>query len=178
MGGFSTPTAAGGITRLSELIIDADKSWVLKAISRLAGLDVGQVRGDIWDFNLENHANLIVRRLPAAEEGKVLCSRGPGKPPFWAWVWEEAGGTPSLERFYPCLIDLTHDEGIVTPDKSQNEDAPITTWSRQSYEDAPADYIKRLTPALALVDAEAIVTPDDTYNKNATITSSYETGVA
>jgi len=169
--------SAGGIKKLSELEIDADKSWALKAISRLAGLDIGQVRGDIWDFDFEDHADLIVRRLPAAEEGKVLCSRGPGKPPQWVWVWEEAGGTPSLERFYPCLFDLTHNEDIVTSDESYDKDAPISTWDRQSYEDAPADYIKRLTPAVALVDAEAIVTPDDTYNKNATITSSYDTNV-
>lgn len=166
--------AVPGITKLSELTIDADKSWALKAISQLAGLDAGQVRGDIWIFNFENHANLIVRRLQAAEEGKILCSRGPGKPPLWAWLWEEPGGTSSLERFYPTLIDLTHDEGIVTVDQSHNEDALIASSHVQTYEDAPADLIKRLTPAILCPDAQAIVAADQSHNENTPIASEYE----
>ncbi|GAH06788.1 unnamed protein product, partial [marine sediment metagenome] len=92
-------SAVGGITKLSELEIDAAKDWALKALTRIAGLDTSEppVRGDLWDFDLENGADLIVRRLQAAEEGKVLCSRGPGKPPHWVWVWEEAGGTSNLD---------------------------------------------------------------------------------
>jgi len=163
-----------GITKLSELTIDADKDWMLKAISRLAGLDAGQVRGDIWAFDFEDHADLIVRRLQAMEMGKILCSRGAGKPPFWAWGWEEPGLTSTLAKFYPALIDLTHDEDIVTVAQSYSKSAPITLEHKQAYGDAPADYIKRLTPAVALVDAEAIVAAAQTYNKNAAVARKYD----
>lgn len=166
--------AVPGITNLSELTIDADKSWALKAISQLAGLDAGQVRGDIWIFNFEDHANLIVRRLQAMEEGKILCSRGANKPPFWAWGWEEPGLTSALERYYAALIDLTHDEGIVTIDQSHNENAPMTSEHKQAYGDAPADYIKRLTPAILCPDAQAIVAADQSHNENAPVTRKYD----
>jgi len=172
------PLAGAGITKLSELEIDADKNWAVKAISRLAGLDASQVRGDIWTFDFEDHAYLIVKRLQAMEMGKILCSRGPGKPPLWAWGWEEPGLTSALAKFYPALIDLTYDTHIVAVDKSHQEPVSLATEHKQAYDDAPADYIKRLTPAVALSDSEtAGITPDKTHNENAPITSSYDTSV-
>lgn len=164
-----------GIGKLSELEIDTDKDWLYKALTRLGGLDAGQVRGDIWNFNFEDHADLIVKRLAAEETGKVLCSRGPGKPPHWAWVWEEAGGTSSLERFYPALIDLSHNEDIVAVDQSHNENAPMTSSHVQAYEDAPADIIKRLAPTIVLTDSEtAGITPNQMHNENAAINRKYD----
>jgi len=169
----------GGITKLSKLEIDTDKSWILKAITRLGGLDAGQVRGDIWTFNLEDHANLIVRRLPAGEEGKVLCSRGQGKPPFWAWVWEEPGAQGTLQRFYPALIDLTHDEWMTNADRYHDENTRMASWHRQVYDDAPADHIRRLTPTVGLnIAGTAGITPDESHGQDAAMTSEYETTVA
>lgn len=163
------PLAGGGITRLSELTIDANKAWLLNALTRVGGLDVNQVRGDIWMFDFENGADLIVRRLQAPEMGKILCSRGPLKPPFWAWGWEEPGLAGSLERYYAALITLTRNEDIVPVDQSHNETAPMTSEHEQAYGDAPADYIKRLTPAILCPDAQAIVAAAQTYNRNAAV---------
>lgn len=42
MAGFSTPGAAG-VTKLSELIIDADKDWGGKSISNITQISVGDV---------------------------------------------------------------------------------------------------------------------------------------
>ncbi|MBA7615792.1 hypothetical protein ES703_23078 [subsurface metagenome] len=167
-----------GITKISELEIDADKEMAFKILSKLGGLDKNPVRGDVWIFSLGDHANLTVKRLPASTEGKILVSRGLGKDPFWAWVWEEPGGESSLSRYYPALIDLPHDEQIVAVDKSHDKDAPIPTWNRQTCGDAPADYVKRFTPAVSCPDAEVAVTPDKTHNENAPIASSYDTDVA
>ncbi|MBA7700005.1 hypothetical protein ES703_108711 [subsurface metagenome] len=42
MAGFSTPSAAG-ITKLSELIIDANKDWNAKSITNMTQISVGDV---------------------------------------------------------------------------------------------------------------------------------------
>jgi len=43
MAGFSTPGGAAGITKLSELIIDANKDWNGKSISNMKQIAIGDV---------------------------------------------------------------------------------------------------------------------------------------
>ncbi len=147
-----------GITKISELEIDADKDWDGKGISNIKEIAEAMATGHIAQFNGTRLAKLL-----AGIENNVLTSQGPGKLVIWA--------TPGsyFARYLPVTIDLSHAEAIVTPDKSYDKDAPLTTWNRQNCGDAPADYIKRLTPSVALVDAEVVVTPDKTHNENAPV---------
>ena len=169
----------GGITKLSELEIDADKEMVFKTLSLLGGLDKNSVRGDIYVFSFEDHAIPCVRKLIAKEAGKVLCSAGVGKEPFWAWVWEEPRALSSFDVYYACFIALTYDTWVGYHNKSIHEDPiPLSSEHEQAYGDAPADYIKRLTPALALGDSgTGGITPDKTHNENAAMTTDYDTNV-
>ena len=151
----------GGITKLSELIIDADKDWQAKGITNLKEVAAAMAKGD-----LPVRGNAILQRLIPGAIGLVLTSAGPGHIPFWAPC---AG---ALERYIAAWIELSHAEAIVTVDQSHNEDAPITSSHVQAYEDAPADMIKRLTPAITCPDSEdIIVTPDQIHNKDAPIAS-------
>ncbi|MBA7708076.1 hypothetical protein ES703_116963 [subsurface metagenome] len=149
-----------GITKISELEIDADKDWQGKGISNIKEIAEAMAIGHITQHN---GTKLV--KLPPGASSLVLTSQGPGKVVVWA-----PGGT-YFNRFFPVTIDLSHALAKVTPDKSYDKDAPLTTWNRQAYGDAPADYIKRLTPSVALVDAEAVVTPDKTHNENCPITA-------
>lgn len=147
-----------GITSLSQLTIDADKNWQVKGITNLKEVAASMAKGD---FPIRS--NLILVRFAPGPIGFVLVSGGPGHLPAWA----PAPGP--LKVWIPAWLDLTHAEAIVPADQTHNENAPITSEHEQAYGDAPADYIKRLTPAILCPDAQAIVAADQTYNKNAGI---------
>ncbi len=146
----------GGITRLSELIIDADKNWQGMGISNLEELTLGMARGD-----LAVRGDAILRRLQPSTIGYILTSAGPLHIPSW----QPAPGP--LLYYFPVPIDLSHAEAIVAVNQSYNKNAPLATVNKLAYLDAPADMIKRLTPTVASVDAEAIVIVNQSYNKNA-----------
>lgn len=118
--------AKGGITKLSELVIDADKELAYKVLSKLGGLDKNPVRGDIWIFSQSDHAELTVKRLPAAELNKVIASGGIGKDPYWDYVWN-LGAASSLDRVFPAFVELTYNEATHTLAESESIDAPITS---------------------------------------------------
>jgi len=78
MGGFST--VGGGITKLSQLEIDAAKDWQAKAITNLNSIAEAMEHGDI-----AFRGSSILKRL-AANAGigyNFLRSRGPGLDPVW-----------------------------------------------------------------------------------------------
>lgn len=162
---------AGGITKLSELTIDADKDWQVKGITNLKQVAAAMDTGDLAVRN----GPVLVRFVPG-NVGNVLISAGPGHLPTWA----PAPGP--LRVFIPAWISLTHAEDIVPVGQSHNENAPITSPHFQTTGDDPANMVKRLTPAILCPDAEAIVPADQTYNKNASIGSElaleYEVGGA
>lgn len=69
-----------GITRLSELIIDADKDWQAKGISNLEELAAGMTMGDL----LQRGAGGVLIRLPPGPIGNILTANGAGNIIGWA----------------------------------------------------------------------------------------------
>jgi len=153
------------IPTLSELLIDIDKEWVdengqPRGISNIKEIAEAMAIG----HTIQHNGTKLIKLLPGIDT-YVLTSQGLGKLVIWT-----PGGS-YFERFLPVTIDLSHALAIVTVDQSHNKYAPLTTWNRQNCGDAPADYIKRLTPAILCPDAQAIVTVDKSHNKNAPIAS-------
>jgi len=149
----------GGITSLSELIIDADKDWQAKGITNIKEIAAAMAKGDIVV-----KGNSILIRFQPGGIGLVLTSAGPLHIPTW-----QPGA--ALEFYLPVPVDLSHAEDIVPVDHSHNENAPLASEHVQAYVDAPADMIKLLTPAITAPDASAVVPVDQTYNKNAPVAS-------
>ena len=82
MGVFLGPSGCllmkGGITRLSELEIDADKNWQSYGINNVAHLASGMTRG-----SLLVHNGTVLVAVPAGTIGDELTSNGPGHMPDW-----------------------------------------------------------------------------------------------
>lgn len=149
----------GGITKLSELTIDADKNWQAMGISNVKELAAGMARGDLLARGLS-----ILQRLQPSTPGYVLTSAGPLHIPSWQ------PPAIALEYYIPVPIDLTHAEAIVAPDDTHNVDAPIASAYVANYLDDVAHNLTRLDRGVTLVDAEDIVVPDETHNIDALIT--------
>ena len=146
----------GGISRLSQLTIDADKDWQTYGITNLKQVAATMAKGDLAVRN----DNILVKLVPGSI-GTILTSGGAGHLPSWM----PAPGP--LELYLPAWIELSNTQAVVSVDQSYNKDAAMGTDHDQAYVDAPADNIKRLTPAVASTDAQAIVSVDQSYNKNA-----------
>lgn len=71
-----------GITKLSELTIDADKIWLDKGISSIKELALGMTRGDI----LYHDGTRLVKLSPGAAIGSELMTMGLGHNPYWGFV--------------------------------------------------------------------------------------------
>lgn len=162
MAGFSTP-ASPGITKLSQLTIDADKPWVLKGISNIKELALAMVQGDILV-----HDGTRIIRLPAGNPNYVLTSGGPGLMINW--------GPPGLyfNRFYPATISQSLSVVKETPDKSYSKAAPITSQHVNVLGDAPGSYLKLLSPTISRTLAAAIETADKSKSINAPVHTHYD----
>jgi hypothetical protein len=69
-----------GITKLSELEIDADKDWQAKGITNVKAIAEAMEHGDI----VYRGAGILERLTADAGKGyNFLRSRGPGMPPVW-----------------------------------------------------------------------------------------------
>ena len=147
-----------GITRISELEIDADKDMTVHGLFNLKEVVAAMARGDIpvRDIN-----QLVV--VPAGSTDYVFTSTGQGKIPVWA----PAGG--GLKYYFPVVIGLTDTEDIVAADQAYNKNAPIASEHVQVYVDTPAENVKRLDKTIVSIDAEAIVPVDQSYNKDASV---------
>lgn len=69
---------AAGITKLSELIIDADKNWAAKGISNIKEVAAGMAHGDV-----PFRGSTSISKLTAAAAGNFLQTCGPGRAPWW-----------------------------------------------------------------------------------------------
>jgi len=73
-------TGIAGITKLSELEIDADKDWQAKGITNVKAIAEAMEHGDI----VYRGAGVLERLTANAGKGyNFLRSRGPGMPPVW-----------------------------------------------------------------------------------------------
>ena len=144
----------GGISKLSELEIDTDKDWQGKGITNIKQVAAGMAIGHILQ-----HSGSILEALVPGPAHNVLTSEGPGKKVVWA-----PGGT-YFERFLPVSIDLDHTQGLWSPDKTEEASLSATTSMYRAYEDAPMDFIKRLTPAISLGRTAALFVPDNSHEK-------------
>ena len=68
-----------GITRLSELAIDADKDWGDHGISNLKELAPGMQRGD----SLQRGDSGVLEKLSPGAIGFEITSNGPGHEVEW-----------------------------------------------------------------------------------------------
>ena len=94
----------GGISKLSELEIDADKDWQAKGISNIREVAPGMTIGDTVQ-----HDGAKLVRLSAGIANYVLTSQGALHLVTWA-----PGGT-YYERYFPVSIESAHAEGVVSP---------------------------------------------------------------
>ncbi len=145
-----------GITKLSELAIDADKDWNVKGISNIKQVAVNMAKGDL----LQRGDN-ILQRIQAGPDGYVLTAQGPGK----LCVWAPAGG--ALRYYFPATIGMSVSQAVTTPDQSKNLNAPLTSGWVGKYDSDPAHYIYRMTPAIASArTATAVAAADQSHNTN------------
>lgn len=143
MGGFQSPSA-GGITKLSQLVIDADKDWNGKGFSNLkevvAAMDVGAVI-------LKGLGGVLVQ-LPPGVVNRVLTSHGLGALPDW-----QPGGT-YYNRYYPVEFYGIPTALLAPPDGQATVVAPLTRDTLLT-NDAPTK-----TPSMVTVITAAAVVPD------------------
>lgn len=129
------PLAAAGITKLSELTIDADKDWGAHNITNLAGLAAGMAAGDTV-----YRGAAILERLAKGPLGYFLAQAATN--PYWAEVPRclaevdmptvmgalGIASTPDFQNFaLACAVGNPNAEAIVAVDQSHNEDAPIAS---------------------------------------------------
>ena len=70
-----------GITKLSELTIDADKIWLDKGISQIKELALGMTEGDI----LYHDGTRLVKLSPGVISTELM-TLGPAHNPYWGFV--------------------------------------------------------------------------------------------
>ena len=79
MGSFST--VGGGITKLSQLTIDADKDWAAMGISNIKEVVAGMAVGDII-----YHDGTGIQKLIPGLVGTQLKTKGSGQNPIWSYA--------------------------------------------------------------------------------------------
>lgn len=143
-----------GISRLSELAIDADKDWNGKGIASLRQLAAAMARGD-----LVVRGDSVLVRLQPGSTGLVLTSSGPLHLPAWA----PAGG--NLKYYFPYSVGLSHAEAKAAVSKLASVGAAISSPCVATYLDGPAQGIRRQDPAVTLAAAGAVVAADRTVSE-------------
>jgi len=144
-----------GITRLSELEIDADKDWQGRGIINLKQLAALMSKGDIVV-----RGDSVLVRLPAGPDGYVLTSAGPGKMPSW----QPAGG--ALKYYFPVDIGAAQSGAKVIVAQLALETGPVVTDKKYAYGDSPDDFIRRLEGLISTAKDTSVATVNQSYNKN------------
>lgn len=146
-----------GITKISELEIDADKDFRDLTLAPHGITNIKQVAAAMSRGDLVVRGDTILVRVAAGPTGYVLTSAGVGKIPVYA----PAGG--ALKYYFPISIESSLAMAIIAaPDHSIPLTPTIVTELKYAYADAPADYIKRLTAAISSSSSRNVITPDQT----------------
>jgi hypothetical protein len=128
-----------GISKLSELEIDADKDWQGKGIFNIK--EVAQSMG-IGDIVQHDGARLV--KLPPGVANYVLTSEGSGKLVTWA-----PGGT-YYERYFPVSVESGVFAAVVSP-QLVAKTAPMATSRTETQ-------VPTKSPAVASSVAASVVT--------------------
>ena len=145
-----------GITKLSELLIDADKGWNTKGITNIKQVAAAMARGDLV---VRGDSYLI--SIPAGPPSYVLTSQGLGQLPTWA----PAGG--GLKYYFPVTIGMSLSTVATIPDHTISRNLPLASVYKAAYADAPADYISRLDPTMdSAIAVAAMAAADHSQNTN------------
>jgi hypothetical protein len=147
-----------GITKLSELEIDADKDWQVKGITNLKQVAEIMSRGDI----VVRDTSILVR-LPPGPEDYCLTSAGPGKIPSW----QPKGGM--LKYYYPVYIESARVVSKPAIAQSVVKSAMPGADRRFSCGDSPPDNLRMLTPSVSSVKNGGIAAVNQSYYKTAPI---------
>ncbi len=151
----------GGIERLSELVIDADKDWQAYGITNLKGLAAAMGRGD-----LIVRGDDVLQKLPPGIAGYVLVSAGPLQIPAWSPVPSPA------DLYFPVWLYLRDPvAGSYAPDHLRELSAPITSPHDETT-------VATRTPVQALeAPVAALYTPDHAVAKGDAPESCFHTEV-
>jgi len=147
-----------GITRLSELEIDADKDWQSKGITSLKQIAALMSKGDV----ILKDADVLIK-LAAGPESYVLTSAGPGKLPSW----QPAGG--ALKYYFPAYIGLSYAETKVAVNQTKTLPMPLVADKKHVLVDSPSDYIRRFDRQISLSASTAMVLVNQSKNISAPI---------
>lgn len=147
-----------GITRLSELEIDADKDWQTKSITNLKQIAAMMSKGDMAVRDTS-----VLVRLPPGPEDYCLTSAGPGKLPSW----QPKGGM--LKFYYPIYITSTHTESKPSVAQSINKPHLPGLDKRYAYSDSPPDNLRMLSSNLTLSKTGEITALNQSHRKNAPV---------
>lgn len=149
-----------GITKLSELEIDADKDWDGKGISNIKEIAEAMAIGHI----IQHNGTKLVKLQPGAAN-LVLTSEGPGKAVLWA-----PGGT-YFYRYFPVQMESEHSAGLFAPDHSVSKLSPLTApygaYQKPELDSVNPDWFRLGEKSVALDKAAALFSPDNTRSKDA-----------
>jgi len=147
----------GGIRRLSELEIDANKDWQGMGITNLARVAAGMGIGHI-----AQHNGSILQTLAPGSLNYVMTSQGPGHLIVWA------PGGAYLWRYFPVSVYLSLLAEVFSPDHQKQINAPLAAPYGVAEVLNPG-WFHRLNPAISSVIALAIFTPDHSSAKSAAV---------
>jgi len=139
-----------GITKLSELEIDADKDWQLKGIT-----NIKQVASGMGIGHVTQQDGSIMSTLAPGVEGHVLTSRGPGKLVYWG------PATTYFWRVFAALLEAGMSVTIITPIGEYHSYPIDSEYLTQLDVDDPT-HLQKLS--VGMVDSDyyvAIVVPMD-----------------
>ena len=129
----------GGIRKLSELEIDANKDWQGKGITNLA-----RVASDMQIGHIVQHNGVILETLPPGIPTHVLTSEGPAHEITWA-----PGGL-YLWRYFPVEVGLSFVAGLFSPSYAKDLEALLAAPFGIEDRINPA-WFKRLEPSLSSI---------------------------
>jgi len=145
----------GGIRRLSELEIDANKDWQGKGITNLARIAAGMGIGHVVQ-----HDGSILQTLAPGSLNYVMTSQGPGHLVVWA------PGGAYLWRYFPVSVYLSLLAEVFSPDHQKQVSAPLATPYGMAGILNPG-WFHRLNPAIFSALSSAIFSPDHSSAKSA-----------
>jgi len=146
---MSLLTKGGGITKLSELVIDADKAWAGMGISNIKELAAAMAHGDI---NYRGAA--VLEKLTAGIAGQYAKTQGAG----FALIWDDMPGGMFARLFFltipqPPLLSMVAVEdhsggghvaepGLTAPVPTVDKAAEVSSLLIEDCEDAWTEYVQ------------------------------------